>query len=443
MIITPFGIKSALADAKLKGSDVFMSEDTGQRLGWRLALRCLPSGSATWIFRYTHNGKRSQINIGIFPVMDIKAARRLAESYGDTYSKTTDVLGKLKADKLDEEDKINAEQAQLKAAQNQLEQQEKYTLSKLMDVYVAYLVKQKKFTSARDVASLSKHLLPLAKIPASQITKRDLVTIQRALLDAGKGRTANKLRSYVRAAYALVLRADSDATAPASALNFANEGYVESNPAALLAVAKGFNGTRDRLLTDQELVNLLARAKQSGASGLAIRAMIFLGGQRAEQLLRATVTDVQDNFLTLLDPKGKRDIPRKHPIPLEGEANNIIQEAIDLAKSRQSSFLFSTSGKKQLSLSTVSTYIKNVSEDFIKNGISVTRFQLSDLRRTIETRLAGMKVTELVRGHLASHGLGGVQNRHYDRHLYEQEKRDALKKLNRYIASKVKNNPIS
>jgi len=77
--------------------------------------------------------------------------------------------------------------------------------------------------------------------------------VQRTLLDAGKGRTANKLRSYVRAAYALVLRSDSDATSPAAALSFATTGRVESNPAALLAVAKGFNGTRDRVLTDDEL----------------------------------------------------------------------------------------------------------------------------------------------------------------------------------------------
>ncbi len=181
----------------------------------------------------------------------------------------------------------------------------------------------------------------------------------------------------------------SDATAPATAVNFANEGRVESNPAALLAVAQGFNGTRDRTLTDIELVNLLNHTKQSYVAGLAIRAIIYLGGQRASQLLRATISDVQDDFITLLDPKGKRDLPRKHPIPLEGEAKNIIQEAIDLAKSKNSTFLFSSDGIKTLNLSTVSTYVKNVSEEFLENGISTTRFQLSDLRRTIETRLSG------------------------------------------------------
>ena len=206
-MITPLSIKSAQNKAKKTQTDVFLSDDTGQRLGWRLLLRCLPSGSATWIFRYTHAGKRYQINFGNLQSLDTPSARRTANDYADIYKDTTDVLGKLQA-----------------------------------------------------------------------------------LLDAGKGRTANKLRSFVRAAYALVLRAESDATSPAAALDFATIGGVESNPAALLAVAKGFNGTRDRVLTDIELFTLLDHAKDyPGLAGLAVRATVFLGGQWMAQLLRAVM----------------------------------------------------------------------------------------------------------------------------------------------------------
>ena len=210
-----------------------------------------------------------------------------------------------------------------------------------MILYVAYLTKQGKVTSARDVTSLSQHLAPLANKPAAEISKRDLVSVQRTLLDAGKGRTANKLRSFVRAAYALVLRAESDATSPAAALDFATIGGVESNPAALLAVAKGFNGTRDRVLTDIELFTLLDHAKAyPGLAGLAVRATVFLGGQRMAQLLRASLTDIKDGFLVLLDPKGKRDVPRRHPIPLEGMAGVVIAEAVDRANNLKTDWLF-------------------------------------------------------------------------------------------------------
>ena len=57
------------------------------------------------------------------------------------------------------------------------------------------------------------------------------------------------------------------------------------------------------------------------------------------------------------------------------------------------------------------------------NSVSV---EMRDLRRTCETMLAAMGVSSDVRAHLQSHGLGGVQTRHYDRHSYMDEKRKAL-----------------
>jgi hypothetical protein len=40
-----------------------------------------------------------------------------------------------------------------------------------------------------------------------------------------------------------------------------------------------------------------------------------------------------------------------------------------------------------------------------------------------------------VRAQLQSHGLGGVQQRHYDRHEYALEKRAALEKWARHLAA--------
>jgi integrase len=56
-------------------------------------------------------------------------------------------------------------------------------------------------------------------------------------------------------------------------------------------------------------------------------------------------------------------------------------------------------------------------------------FTPGDLRRTVETRLAAAGVSMDVRAQLQSHGLGGVQARHYDRHHYLPEKREALAAL--------------
>jgi hypothetical protein len=54
-------------------------------------------------------------------------------------------------------------------------------------------------------------------------------------------------------------------------------------------------------------------------------------------------------------------------------------------------------------------------------------YRQGDLRRTAETRLAGLKVSQADRAELLSHGrASGVQKKHYDRNLYLAEKQAAL-----------------
>ena len=53
---------------------------------------------------------------------------------------------------------------------------------------------------------------------------------------------------------------------------------------------------------------------------------------------------------------------------------------------------------------------------------------MRDLRRTAETHMAALGISSDVRAQIQSHGLGGIQARHYDRHDYMPEKRAALEK---------------
>ncbi len=90
-----------------------------------------------------------------------------------------------------------------------------HTLEKLIAVvYVAHLWKQGK-TSARAVENcvtnhVTKAHAEIARKPAKTVTSRDVAAILRPLIEAGKGRTAGRLRAYLRAAYALAARAEVD-----------------------------------------------------------------------------------------------------------------------------------------------------------------------------------------------------------------------------------------
>jgi integrase len=144
------------------------------------------------------------------------------------------------------------------------------------------------------------------------------------------------------------------------------------------------------------------------------------GGQRPAQLLRVTAKDVDvaGETVTLRDPKGKRNEPRLHVLPLLLEALAIAERRITGLSGDDK--LFTTTPE------TLSAAVADMSTARVEAKAVREPFQLRDLRRTCETMLASLSVSSDVRAQLQSHGLGGVQNRHYDRHDYMAEKRRAL-----------------
>ena len=62
-------------------------------------------------------------------------------------------------------------------------------------------------------------------------------------------------------------------------------------------------------------------------------------------------------------------------------------------------------------------------------GAGIADFQAKRIRSGVETLLASARIGSDVRGRLQSHGISGVQARHYDGHDYIEEKRHALEVL--------------
>src|SRR5690606_18489716 len=69
----------------------------------------------------------------------------------------------------------------------------------------------------------------IAEVPASEVTPEHIMTVLRRLVEAGKGRTANKLRAYIRAAFQTALAAKYKASLPSALSKFG----VTNNPAAV------------------------------------------------------------------------------------------------------------------------------------------------------------------------------------------------------------------
>jgi integrase len=197
------------------------------------------------------------------------------------------------------------------------------------------------------------------------------------------------------------------------------------------------------VLSVEELSRFFKRllALPDGVKRDALLLVLYLGGQRPAQLLRARVVDLDlsAKTLTLYDPKGARTQPRTHVLPLTRSALDILERLAKRAANfatdarGRSPPLFSSTGTQLLRIETVSAQVTDLARAMLEAGELRERFELRDLRRSAETMLAGLGVSKDTRAQLQSHGLGGVQSRHYDRYSYLSEKRSALEVWERHL----------
>jgi integrase len=410
-----------ITDRQLSGlkSGVWLSESLGKGHGTFLARRT--GDGVQFYFRYTlPDGKRDTLKIAAYGQVTLKAARdegmrlsgllRQHPTLRDWLDEQKHVEGE--ALRQDRHDRVNA------------------TFKGLLEAYAGWLEQQGKPSAKQVRGAIQRHVLEtwpeLAGAKANSLSKRDLTKIVSRVVEAGKGREAAKLRAYIRAAYAAALRADSDPAIPPALHGF----NLSVNPASELASLSQYNQPRDVILTLPELRAFWVRIlKQQGTTASAIRLCVLLGGQRPTQLVRIKSTDVDldAGTVTMYDPKGRRAQARRHVLPLTELAQQEIEPYLVLNAGGY--LLSSRHGKLPLRQETLSNAFHDIAKVMRSNGEITKDIRLCDLRGTIETLLAANGISMDVRAQLQSHGLGGIQNRHYDRHSYMEEKRNALSVL--------------
>ena len=296
----------------------------------------------------------------------------------------------------------------------------KFTLKSMLSHYCDHLEALGR-RSHKDARSIFKiHVCDawpkIASLPANQVTGEQVADMMRRVLELGKGRTANKLRSYVRAAYQVALAARSKASVP---LHF--KAYrVTSNPGADTVPDESQNNPDKRPLSAEELRSYWQTIKpMPGLVGAILRLHLLTGGQRIEQLVNLKVSDISADSITLLDGKGRPGkAPRPHTVPLIPLAAAALLDC-----KPQGVYALSTdNGITHLAATTLSHWA-------VDAAANIPGFATKRIRSGVETLLASARISTEIRGRLQSHGITGVQARHYDGHDYLEEKRHALDTL--------------
>lgn len=407
-----------------------------------LAARRLASGGIQFYFRYTlPDGGRDALALGRYDKDGRKGlslqhaidkAGELSKRYqsGERYLRAVLDAEAREAERIRRETELTAEAEQARQSAS---------LGALLTAYVANLKRQDK-VSWREVDNAARlHIREawpqLWATPAERITPDDLLSIIARISDAGKVREAGKMRSYLRAAYAAAIKARRQA----SALPALRDLRLHSNPARdLEPLEGGTGGARERALSVSELRAYWRRlVKMQGTDGALLRFHLLTGGQRLKQLARLTTADFDAdlNAVCLRDPKGRRKEPRIHVVPLVPAAREALQT---MTKPKIGAYLFSfDGGESGASYFFVHGRVQAIAKAMAEAGeLENGPFTAGDLRRTVESRLGGAGVSKDVRAQLQSHGLSGVQSRHYDKHDYLAEKRAALETLYRLVMGK-------
>lgn len=432
-MMTDKEIAKAVRDAKKSGDDVWLTDASKARGVGRLRLRATPAGVCLFYFRYSDSrGKQDTIPLGSYDRsgkagLTLKDARAKAGALSKLYQAGQhDLRAYLEHQQAEESARM---QTAAKARAEAERQATSGAFHNLCDAYVAHLKRQGK-QSCADVRNIFRRNVidefpHLAAMKASDITHKDVSVILARMIDRGVGRNTSKCRSYLNAAWVAAIGAEGDPMAHPSLLGF----DLTSNPVALVSARKlsVFNRARDRALNETEVHCFLNKLdKRTGIAADAIRLNMHLGGQRAAQLVRVKPQDVDVTAkeVKLLDAKGARKEPRVHRLPLTERAMEIVMRL--LAQNGDRPFLITIDGRVPTRTETLSKVVTEISGEMVEEGIAREPFGMRDLRRTVETHMARLGITKEVRAHVLSHGLSGVQARHYDRHDYAQEKRHAL-----------------
>jgi len=381
-----------------------------------LGLRIMPTGVKTFFFQMRFNGEVVRVTIGRYTgtAASVQKARKLAAQYLNDINNGIDPRP----------EKKTAEAA---------------TFGDLLTGYID-LLEMKGKKSARGVkteitAGIEKKQAKIWKKRAVDIDLDDCVKVVAKIKDAGKLRQADKIRSYIRSAFSEAIKARGNVNAPAKLRNM----NIKTNPARDMAKVEGSSQARTRALSLSEFRAYWNHVKELPEPGRSIMMLhVLTGGQRTEQLTRATLHDIDRDTqtVTLLDYKGRRAEPRRHSIPLLPEALACIERLTGTGN-----YVVSCDGgKTPINGKYIAERVDKIREAMDKaKELEGGHFTPGTIRATIETRLAAKPYRQSsdVLGQLLSHGQGGVQARHYQHHTFHEEKLEALQMLYRMVEGKA------
>lgn len=347
--------------------------------GTGLGLRVSFTGTKTWCVRYRKDGKRRRMVIGEFPAVTFADANQRAAAIlldvarggdpaiGVAAAKAAPTVEALAGDYLDRHARLNLRERSWKQAEH----------------------------------ILTANVLPAWRTrKAAEIKRRDVIDLLDRIVNRGAPVMANRTLAVVRAMFNWAITRD----------------LVEANPCYLVKPPAS-ESPRDRVLDQEEIRAVWAALAGERLVIAGFFQLCLLTAQRGGEVrqMRWVDVDLDGGWWTIPAELAKNGL--SHRVPLSAPAVDLLK---DLQAVSGSEWVFPSPRKATEPINNLHHAAGRIRE---ASGVA---FVVHDLRRTVASHLASMGVPKDTVSKVLNHADQDVTNRHYIRHSYDQEKREAL-----------------
>ena len=397
----------ALAPTTGKQVDYFDAQIRG------LSLRVSPSGTKTWMLMYraqTAMGpKLRRLSLGRYPALS------LADARAEATQRQAEIM------------KHGVDPAKEKRKVSQV-----LTVHDMASVYLDKHARINKRSWRKDEAILSQDVLPvIGKLAPREVERAHIEQILDRVAARGTTTQQNRVFEIVRGVF-----------------NWATGLYVDVPPT--FGMKKRIKeAPRERNLGSNELKALweCIEAGKIGKNGrpaiitepvsIALR-LLLVTGQRVSEVSQAEKAefDLKDNVWTIPAVRAKNG--RSHRVPLSPLARTLLDRAWLL--SLDSDFVFPSPVKTkrgEAGEAPITSTSLNYALRKATRSISLTDVRPHDFREAAASGMMFLGVPETHVGAVLNHVRASVTARHYARHSFEREKREALEMWARHLETLI------
>ncbi|HEY2431403.1 MAG TPA: integrase arm-type DNA-binding domain-containing protein [Vicinamibacterales bacterium] len=357
-----------------------------------LALRVTPAGTKTWCFVYRRGGKPQWLTLGTYPAVTLADARTVAR----------DKRHAIDVDKRDPVEELRAER-QTAALTPAAAPAAVFTFVDLAALYETF-AKGRKKTWKDDINKTNKYLIPAwGSLPVQAITRRHVHELLDTLVAKGMTTGVNRIQAVISRLFTVAL----------------DRSLVDAHPAARM-MKRFQEKPSDRVLTDEELRELWAGLDvRPGPAADAMRLRLLLGQRGGEVIgMRWDEIDLKDQTWTLPGVRTKNGRP--HSVPLGPTSTGILERLCSQRRANEDRVFPGLTADRE--------------DHRLLSAVHSGAYTWKDLRRTVSTRLAARGFREEVVGRTLNHARYTVTARHYIKHAYSRETRQALETWDRDLA---------